>query len=54
MAIQESRFLVQIQGMDQNSFFLGKIDHETIQTWADSHHQKENSHYAKSIVLKTT
>ena len=41
--IQKFHFLMQIQDMDQNSFFLGMVEHEAIQTQADSHHQKSLS-----------
>ena len=54
MDIQKSRFLMQIQDMDQNSFFSGMIEHKAIytSTQADANHQK--SLYDKPVMLKTT
>ena len=43
---------MQIQDMDQNSFFSGKIDRESIQAWVNAHPQ--NSLYDKPTMLKTT
>ena len=51
VAIQKSHFLMQIQDMDQSSFFLGTIDCEAIQAWVNTHCQ--NSVYSKPIALKT-
>ena len=50
--IQKSRFLIQIQDMDQNSFFSCTIEREAIQARADAHHQK--SLCGKPVALKTT
>ena len=50
VAIQKSHFIMQIQDMDQRSFFLYTIDHKAIQQWADTHHQ--NSLCDKPFMLK--
>ena len=50
--IQKSCFLMQIQDMDQNSFFMGTIERVAIQAWADAHHQK--SLCGKPVALITT
>ena len=52
LAIQKSRFLMQIQGIDHSSFFSGMIDHEATQAQTNTHHQ--NSPCGKPIRLKTT
>ena len=48
--IQKSRFLMQIQDIEQN-IFSGMIEHEAIQAWDDAHHQK--SICGKPVTLKT-
>ena len=45
-------YLMQVQGMDQNSLFLNAIDREAIKSQANGHHQK--SLPGKDITLKTT
>ena len=43
---------MQVQGMDQNSFFLDAIDREALKSLTNAHHQK--SLLGKDITLKTT
>ena len=48
--IQKSHFLMRIQDIDQNSFFLGMVEREAIQARADSQCQK--SLCGKPVALK--
>ena len=43
---------MQLQGMDQNSFFVDTIDSEAIKMWTDAHHRNYLSN--NGITPKTT